>query len=411
MSRPRIAFISPQVPYPQNSGTKIRIYHLLRALAEIGDVDFVAYATEAELLSAHTRTTDQPPWHADLRSAHLLQHPFWPESNPRRYARALQFPPSRAEDVYYSSYPAAPLRAYSAPLLACADLIWVERLTTANAFADVANKTIVDLDDLEAVKVSRRASGPAPMWLKRALRRESQRLARKEQWAADRYARVVVCSDTDAQLLSNGPRPAWVIPNGVDDSLLSRVDTHAIPNRLLFVGTMNYPPNEDAALYFVDHILPLVMARIPETTLAIVGLNPSARIRALHDGRRIFVHANVPDVAPFVRESTLSVVPLRVGGGTRLKILESLALGTPVLSTGVGAEGLNLVPGQHLLLADNPAQFAAEAVRLLREPGLRHDLIEAGRARVVERYLWTAIRREVGGMCAAWLEQRRGTRE
>src|SRR4029077_11584916 len=121
---------------------------------------------------------------------------------------------------------------------------------------------------------------------------------------------------------------------------------------------MVYEPNQDAIHYFCREILPLIRAQLSDVTLDIVGLMPPESILSLHDGRNVFVHPDVPSVVPFVQRAALSIVPLRVGGGTRLKILESLALGTPVVSTSVGSEGLDLRSGEHLLLADTPQAFA-----------------------------------------------------
>jgi glycosyltransferase involved in cell wall biosynthesis len=168
-------------------------------------------------------------------------------------------------------------------------------------------------------------------------------------------------------------------------------------NRLVFVGMLAYWPNEDAVLYFYREILPLIMRELPDVTLWIVGKDPPRSLLNLHDGERVHVVANVPDIAPYVQRSMLSVVPLRVGGGTRLKILESLALGTPVISTTVGAEGLDLEDGKQLLLANTPDVFAAHVVALLRNPERYKLFIEAGEAVVREKYRWADIQRQVAG--------------
>jgi glycosyltransferase involved in cell wall biosynthesis len=127
----------------------------------------------------------------------------------------------------------------------------------------------------------------------------------------------------------------------------------------------------------------------------------------LHDGRSVFVYPNVPDVAPFVQSAILSVVPLRVGGGTRIKILESLALGTPVVSTTIGAEGLNVKHSEHLLLADGAEAFADAILSALWDPALRDRLARAGRHCVEHEYLWSSVRHRVSYLAERWLAAQR----
>jgi glycosyltransferase involved in cell wall biosynthesis len=134
---------------------------------------------------------------------------------------------------------------------------------------------------------------------------------------------------------------------------------------------------------------------------------PPESIMALHDGRSVFVHPNVPAVEPFVQGAALSIVPLRIGGGTRLKILESLALGTPVVSTTVGAEGLDLQAGEHLLLADTAEAFADAVIHFLNEPAYRHQIAMAGQHQTRQLYLWSAIRDRAATFVEGWLAARK----
>ncbi len=406
MRRPRILFLSPVTPFPLNRGTKIRASHLLRGLCEVGDVDAVCYAYSRDWEDFTQTPAGWPDWWDDLHSMQLVRHPNWAMGDADTYRRRVVRKGFSRAPLLYANYPMAPLRRRIGDLAARADLIWAERLYLANNLHDVAGKTIADLDDIESVKMRRQADTEPLRFVRWAIRREADRLERAERDAARRFAHIVVCSDGDRSFFgASGDRVA-VLPNGVDDTFLDLPAVPRDPARLLFAGTLNYWPNQDALHFFCSEILPRVRARQPNVSLSIVGLNPSQSILDLHDGHGVFVHPNVPDMAPFVQAAALSIVPLRVGGGTRLKILESLALGTPVVSTMVGAEGLDLQDGEHLLLADSPEAFAMAVVRALGDTSLRSRLAAAGRRRVAERYRWSSIRSRVAELAGGWLAAR-----
>jgi glycosyltransferase involved in cell wall biosynthesis len=184
------------------------------------------------------------------------------------------------------------------------------------------------------------------------------------------------------------------VPTGVDVAYFSPSPAPEVENRLVFSGSMDWYPNEDAIVYFVEQILPRVRRDLPNVTLTVVGRRPSAQVKALAAQAGVHVTGTVDDVRPYVAEASLYIVPLRVGGGTRLKIFEALAMGKAVLSTSVGAEGLNVVADQHLALADGPEPFSAAVTALLREPDRRRSLGAAGRRLVESRYSWKSVTAE-----------------
>jgi glycosyltransferase involved in cell wall biosynthesis len=164
-----------------------------------------------------------------------------------------------------------------------------------------------------------------------------------------------------------------------------------VPNRLVFSGSMDWYPNEDAMLHFVDAILPRVRREVPDASLTIVGRRPSPKVEALGRQAGVFVTGTVDDVRPHIAAAPVYIVPLRAGGGTRLKIFEALAMGKAVVSTTVGAEGLALVPGRQIVLADEPDAFSQAVVALLRDPVRRAAIGAAGRQLVEERYSWASV--------------------
>jgi glycosyltransferase involved in cell wall biosynthesis len=186
-----------------------------------------------------------------------------------------------------------------------------------------------------------------------------------------------------------------VVPNGVDSDYFKPDETKEDETRLVFTGSMDWHPNEDAVLYFCDRVLPFIRAELPEIKFYIVGSNPTGRVLKLRGIQGVTVTGLVEDVRPYIAGAAVYVVPLRIGGGTRLKILQALAMEKAVVSTSIGCEGLSLQPDKHLLVADEPRQFAARTVQLLKDSSLRSRLGSDGRALIQERYDWNVIARKL----------------
>jgi glycosyltransferase involved in cell wall biosynthesis len=229
---------------------------------------------------------------------------------------------------------------------------------------------------------------------------EWRKLRRYEAAACRRARLTIAVSAGDAEALARLAPGARVraVPTGVDTAYF-RPNGHPEPAPgLVFTGSMDWYPNEDAILHFIRTSLPRIRAAVPEVSLTVVGRNPSPALRAAQ-GPGIHVTGTVDDVRPFIAEAAVYVVPLRVGGGTRLKLFEALAMGKAVVSTTVGAEGLPLEPGQHFIEADGPVDFARAVVGLLRNPEQRLRLGAAGRRLVESRYSWSQVATEFEQRC------------
>jgi glycosyltransferase involved in cell wall biosynthesis len=267
--------------------------------------------------------------------------------------------------------------------------------------------TVLDLHNVEYEVLVRAAGAPGVGAVRRVYSQaEAVKFRRDEPRLWRRFTALLTTSERDRQqVLAHAPGlQVTVVPNGVDTAFFhpappDYVRTGAEPT-VVFTGMMAYYPNQDGVLYFAEQIWPLVRREIPAARFIVVGTDPPPAIRALAEGDNgITVTGAVPDVRPYVWEADLCVVPLRIGGGTRLKIVEALAMEKAIVSTTIGCEGIDVTPGKTLAVADTPATFAAATVELLRSPKRRVTLGQAGRALALARYDWTAAAQP---MLAEW---------
>jgi glycosyltransferase involved in cell wall biosynthesis len=219
-------------------------------------------------------------------------------------------------------------------------------------------------------------------------------MERYERLVSRDYSEVMAVSEPDKDLFQSqyGCSHVSVIPNGIDETYFRPFPYPLKPNSMIFSGSMDWRPNQDGMRYFLNAIFPEIQKRLPEATVTIAGRNPPPWLEDLAKTfRGVEITGTVDDIRPFIAQGALYVVPLRIGGGSRLKILEALAMGKTVLSTSIGAEGLNLEDGTHLMLRDDPETFAQTAVDLLLHPEKYGHLGRQGRERVLAEYTWDSI--------------------
>lgn len=224
-----------------------------------------------------------------------------------------------------------------------------------------------------------------------------------ERKTCQRFDAVVAVSDVDRELMRKdfGLECVYDIPTGVDTTYFAPRQTETHPYELVFTGSMDWMPNEDAIIYFSEAILPKIAAQIPAVRLTVVGRNPSARLVALARANpQITLTGRVDDVRPYMDKAAAYVVPMRVGGGTRLKIYEAMAMAKPVISTTIGAEGLAVRNGEELLLADTPEAFARAVAVVLQERTFAERLGQAARDVVCERFSWNRVAAAFDQVCA-----------
>jgi glycosyltransferase involved in cell wall biosynthesis len=381
----RLFLLSAWFPYPPDNGSKIRVYHLLRALGRRHQVTLVSFAFD-------TARPEQAS--AALPFCHKVysvrRSPFQ-RSSFVLAARYLSFAP-----------------VVTRPVLEVQRL--VEHVSARNSFdVVVASTAMMGTYAFQGSVPSIRILEAHNSWSRlmedryRAAHQSLTRLSHWVSWQKARYYeaalfrrfdRVIVVSQEDRRACERLPRysgPVEVVDNGVDCTYHRPGLAHARPHSLVYNGALTYDANYDAMAYFLAHIYPQIRRQVPDVSLTITGTTQGVDLADLPLDDSVRFSGYVDDVRPLVAGSAACVAPLRQGGGTRIKILEAMALGTPVVSTSKGAEGLEVVPGEHLLLADRPAAFAEATVRLLRSQSLRQRLAANARRRVEERYDWTHI--------------------
>ncbi len=400
-SRLRILIVSPDLPAPLDQGFRIRVHHLASALADHGhDVSLLAPTdgsvpvegfADVEVIAVTERTGTRPTtWRWRLsklvrgRPSEWLSH--WVPALGMALDRLLTH---RSFDIIQVEIPEL------VPVAADRGAYVV--LDSHNIWSELGRRRR-SLHPWSA----RRAIRSMLFWRDRAVERRAWRRADLCLATSAREEAVMRASGARVVTVPNGVEPATVVPlvdGTVDSTVAGPVNGTANGTAdgkpyLVFVGVMSYEPNADAMLHMVRDILPLVRRERPDVELVVVGRGVSDELAALADGSVRFT-GGVPDVRPYVAGAAVSVVPLRAGSGTRLKILEAMALGCPVVSTSVGAEGLNLVDGTQALIADEPEAFAAAVLSLLASPERAEAVGRAGRAVAESTYAWSVIGKQL----------------
>lgn len=405
-----ILWIKTEFLHPVDKGGRIRTYQMLRALKRDHRVTYVT-------LDDGTAAPDAPALAAEY--AHAVERvPFAP---PAKGSAAfwLDLARNAVSPLPYavSRYRSAALRDRVAALCARGDVdvVVCDFLAPSLNVADgLGVPTVLFQHNVEAMIWERHAQ-VATHPVKRAYMREQwRRMLRHERAECRRFDHVIAVSPQDAEVFSRdfGLADVSHVPTGVDtDFFRPSGNERRQPRELVFTGSMDWMPNEDAMKWFAADILPLVQARVPDVTVTVVGRNPPAAIRALADVHpSIRVTGSVPDVRPYIERAAAFIVPIRVGGGTRLKIFEAMAMERPVISTAIGAEGLPVRDGVDAVLADGPQAFADAVVALLEDPA-RADQIGQAAAEVVRaEYGWDGVASRFADICRRVAEARDAAR-
>jgi glycosyltransferase involved in cell wall biosynthesis len=274
------------------------------------------------------------------------------------------------------------------------DLVHCDHIQVARAFVDLPTPPrLLNAHNVETVLVRRLAECERSPWKRALINWQYLKTRRAEALAHACFDRSVVVSAVDrAELERIVPaRPVSIVPNGVDTTAFFPAGGPPLPHTMVFTGVMDWRPNVDGIVFFTREVLPRIRRSVPQAELIVVGRNPSpALVRQLGE-LGVRVTGAVQDIRPYLAQAALVVVPLRIGGGTRLKILEAWASGKAVLSTSIGAEGLPIVDGENIAIADRPDDIAERAVALLGDKHEAARLGMAGRHLVEEHFSWRRI--------------------
>lgn len=390
--------MATEYPWPQNSGSRLRLANTVQALVRCGPTELFSAVSES-------RTDfEPPPTSLALERFERIAIDDRPPG-PLDVARALVRPavpfelPIRARDVMSWGLQRFATGHY--------DLVWFFQIRAWVLTGGLAlGPDIVDIDDLEDEKILARSQLPRRQHEPRGrLRQQAVRLWTREdvrRWrrlhrrAAHRATATVVCSDLDAR--RSGLPGVRVIANGYPspDHPVGRT-TVSSPAVVAFQGTLRYPPNADGARFLVEDIGPRLRALVPGAQIRLVGLAPPA-LADLDDQPAVTLTGQVPDITSELARADIVIIPLRYGSGTRVKILEAFAHRIPVVSTTMGAEGLEVEPGTHLLIADDPDAIAAACARLIDDDTLRHAIVDRAQQLFLARYTSSVIQDEIGAL-------------
>ncbi len=384
-----ILFMSWWWPYPPHNGSKIRIYNLLRQLAKKHEVSLLSFVEPGE-------ATDEALAHLRTFCANV-------ETVPKRHFHAGSL---TATIGYFSRWPRSLIDSYSLEMAGRAsaysmtrgvDLIIGSQLPMVR-YLQLAPGIPTILEELEVTGYYEQIENTAGV--ARRLRR-SLTLAKTQKLVQHLLASgvvITVVSEDEARyirkLAPNADR-VFVVPNGVDTEAHVPGDEAPQPYTLIYPGAVTYSANYDAVAYFIRQVLPRIRERVPHTRFTVTGDTGDVNVDDLKNQPGVHFSGFLPSVAAAVRESWATVVPLREGGGTRLKVLESMALGTPVISTAKGAEGLRVRHGENILIANSPEEITNAVCNLFEDAALRQKLATAGRALAEKDYNWSAIGRQL----------------
>jgi glycosyltransferase involved in cell wall biosynthesis len=391
----RILVVDEEIPYPLNSGKRIRTYCLLKPLASHHQIFFVCRQhedTAGSFPDALERIGIQP-----IIVPHLIQ----------RKAGA-KFSLALLANIF-SRYPYSVTSHCSTILMGRIEQLLAEHhfdlvhcewtpyaINLDGAFGKIP--TVVDAHNIEAMIWKRNFQVETHPLKKAYFYLQWKKMEAFEREYFSKFTRCIAVTENDTRAISN------IVPGGFVDTISNGVDmayfTSQKPHRnasgnnqsLVFTGSLDWRPNVDGVIYFLDRIFPLVKMRYPASKFVIVGRNPLQILKERVKGREdVILAGSVVDIRPYLNDADVYVVPLRVGGGSRLKILEAFSMELPVVSTTIGAEGLDVSDGENILIADTPTDFAAAIASLIDDPNKAEKLGKQGRIIIEAQYQWQVL--------------------
>ena len=393
----KVLFIAEDCPYPPDNGGRLRTFNLLKYLSLRHEITLIAPMS--------SRVEPESGFGHPLKLVIPVSPPRW---NSLHKINSLTSPlPWSVHKHYSSTMRTAVLDAIRTDRF---DLLHCDSTLVAPAVPpNLSLPKVLNAHNVESVIWERYLAAEHRPWLKPLLRSQLTKVSAYESQLLRYFDCCVTVSEQDLKELTlrYGYRNARVVPNGVDLGFYApQPESHT--STIAFIGSLDYRPNKAAICWFVESIWPRIQTEAPEVEMLLVGRRPPRWLEKLCKRASIRLCPNVPDVRPYLASAALTVVPIRIGGGTRLKILESMAASRCVVSTKVGAEGLEVQHGEHLIIADDPTKFALAVISLLRDPVQRRIIAGKGQALVEAKYGWDKAALQMEEIWSQMLAGRQG---
>jgi glycosyltransferase involved in cell wall biosynthesis len=388
-----ILFIAPEIPYPLTGGHPLRTFNILKLLAENNKIYFVSFIKEEDEIKYKIgiepicETIDLFYIQKDDFSMRFLLNVF------KNIFSPLPF----VAQKYFSK------KAFSRILEILSkyqiDLIHLDLLPMSSYYPALDSvPTILTDHNVESQRLYRWMKIEKNIFTKLFLFYQHLKLRRYEREMCARFDLCIAVSDEDKNQLHALCKTGKfeVIPNGVDIDYYAPSDQIADKNRCIWVGGMDGPYNSDAVDYFLDEIFPLVKKELPQVEIDFVGRFPTKKLtKKAAEEKKIKVYGFVDDVRPYIHQAAVFIAPIRSGSGTKIKVLNAMSLGKPVVTTSIGAEGILAEPDHDVMIADDPRNFADKIIYLLRNPDKAKDMGRKARKLIEEVYDWEVIRRKM----------------
>lgn len=398
----KILFLNKRLLFPTDTGGQVRTLNVVRYLARWHELTYLCNQQPGQDESARQMVDlglklETRPWKEVSRSDWRFYRDLaWNLFSPDPFNAAKDHDPQlrqRAREL---------LSAGDYDLLVC-DFVQMAR----NAIGVWAGPSVLFEHNVEAEIFERHARSD-PGWIRRKfMGYQAAKMRRFEGWAGRQFTRVVAVSDRDRKQYIQ--RYGWehvnVIDTAVDIEYYTPQAVERDPGTVVFVGSLDWLPNVDGLVWFVADVWPMVREHCPQARLRLVGRNPGPEIQGLAQQPGVELVGTVPDTRPWLSKSEISVVPLRIGGGTRLKIFEAMAMGLPVVSTTLGAEGLQVENGVDVVLADEARSLAEALVDLLRSPAKRAAIGGSARRLVEREFSAESVARQFESICRRAVEE------
>jgi sugar transferase (PEP-CTERM/EpsH1 system associated) len=397
----KIIWLNCNVLFPLNRGGNIRTFNILKKLKRGHEITYISYLDDSYMSEADI-VENMKQCCSELKYIKTK----WEEKYSLRFYRSLF-------QNLFSTYPYVISKYYSYKMKNLVDstlsqkqydVIICDFLFTSVFLSEkYRGRSILFQHNVESVIWERHFKNQSNFLKKFYLYLQWLKLFNYEKKTCRTFGSYIAVSGEDKKILNEfGAKSVHVIPPGVDTEYFKPGNAvKEKPYNMVFTGLMDWIPNEDAVVYFVRSIFPKIKKIVPQATFTIVGRNPTSKVRSLkeEEDSAVEITGTVDDVRPYIEEAAVYVVPIRIGGGTRLKIFEAMSMGKTVVSTSVGAEGLPLENAKNIIIADDESLFAECVIDLLKNPDKRNKIGTAARELMLENFNWDVVAEEFEKIC------------